>query len=59
VDKKLKQIVNFAGKINLDSTKLDVTCCKLMNVSKINELVWKETVSLDEGIKRVYNNYNK
>jgi len=28
-----------------------------MNVSKINELGWKEKVSLDEGIVRVYGNY--
>ncbi len=28
-----------------------------MNVSKINELGWKEKVSMDEGIRRVYKNF--
>ena len=52
---KVKQIVNFAGEIIWDSTKPDGTPRKLMNVSKINTLGWKEKVSLEEGILTVYN----
>ncbi len=56
---KVKQIVNFDGELIWDSTKPDGTPRKLMNVSKINNLGWKEKVSLDEGIEKVYKEYCK
>ena len=54
---KVKQIVNFEGELSWDTTKPDGTPRKLLDVSKINKLGWKEKVSLDEGIERVYGNY--
>lgn len=53
----VKQIVGFNGELVWDSTKPDGTPRKLMDVSKINNLGWKEKVSLQEGIERVYLNY--
>jgi GDP-L-fucose synthase len=55
---KVKVIVGFEGKLAWDITKPDGTPRKLMDVSKINNLGWKEKVSLDEGIERVYSNYS-
>jgi GDP-L-fucose synthase len=55
----VKQIVNFEGELVWDSSKPDGTPRKLMNVSKINSLGWKEKVSLDEGIELVYLKYIK
>ncbi|MFA6403636.1 MAG: GDP-L-fucose synthase [Salinivirgaceae bacterium] len=55
---KVKQIVGFKGELIWDSTKPDGTPRKLMNVSKINQLGWKEKVSLDEGIMKVYSAYS-
>jgi GDP-L-fucose synthase len=53
----IKNIVGFKGEIHWDSSKPDGTYRKLLDVSKINRLGWKEKINLDEGIKLVYNKY--
>lgn len=50
----VKKIVGFEGEILTDSTKPDGTPRKLMDVSKITSLGWKASISLEEGIKNVY-----
>jgi GDP-L-fucose synthase len=55
----IKGIVGFQGQLNWDSSKPDGTYRKLLDVSKINKLGWKEKVSLEEGIKMIYNAYTK
>ncbi len=50
-------IVGFSGQINTDTGKPDGTPRKLMDVSKLQALGWKATVSLNEGIRRVYAAY--
>lgn len=52
--KMVKQIVGFEGDILTDMTKPDGTPRKLMDVSKLTNLGWKATISLEEGIKKVY-----
>lgn len=52
--KMVKQIVGFEGNILTDTTKPDGTPRKLMDVSKLTNLGWKATISLEEGIKKVY-----
>ena len=52
--KMVKQIVGFEGDILTDTTKPDGTPRKLMDVSKLTNLGWKATISLEEGIKKVY-----
>ena len=54
---KISDIVKFEGKIEWDATKPDGTNQKLMDVSKINDLGWKEKYSLDEGLKESYKWY--
>lgn len=49
------QIVGYTGEIRFDATKPDGTPRKLVDVTKINELGWKASVSLEEGIRRAYN----
>lgn len=50
----VKKIIGFKGDIEFDTAKPDGTPRKLMDVSKINNLGWKHTISLDDGIKQVY-----
>ena len=52
--KMVKQIVGFEGDILTDTTKPDGTPRKLMDVSKLTNLGWKATISLEEGIKKIY-----
>jgi len=52
----IKDIVGYTGDIILDTSKPDGTPRKLMDVSKLTSLGWKATVSLEEGIKKVYEN---
>jgi GDP-L-fucose synthase len=52
--KMVKQIVDFEGNISTDTTKPDGTPRKLMDVSKLTNLGWKASISLEEGINRVY-----
>jgi GDP-L-fucose synthase len=50
-------IIGFQGQLNWDSSKPDGTFRKLLDVSKINNLGWKEKISLEEGIAMVYERY--
>ncbi len=52
--KMVKQIVGFEGDILTDTTKPDGTPRKLMDVSKLTNLGWKAKISLEDGIKKVY-----
>ncbi|MCF8413839.1 MAG: GDP-L-fucose synthase [Melioribacteraceae bacterium] len=52
---KVKAVVGYDGKIEMDSSKPDGTPRKLMDVSLAHELGWKHTISLDEGIASTYN----
>lgn len=48
---KIFEVVGFAGLIEHDLSKPDGTPRKLLNVSKLMNLGWKPTVTLEEGIK--------
>jgi GDP-L-fucose synthase len=50
----IQQTVGYKGELKFDSSKPDGTPRKLMDVSKLHSLGWKYTISLEEGIKRVY-----
>jgi len=52
--KMVQQIVGFGGEIVTDTTKPDGTPRKLMDVSKLTSLGWKASITLEEGIKRVF-----
>jgi GDP-L-fucose synthase len=50
----IASIVDFTGRIELDTSKPDGTPRKLMAVSKLHSLGWKASIGLEEGIRRVY-----
>jgi len=50
----IKKIVGYSGELKFDSSKPDGTPRKLMDVSKIHSLGWKHKISLETGIKTVY-----
>ncbi len=51
----IKDIVGFQGEILTDITKPDGTPRKLMDVSKLACLGWCSSITLEEGIREVYN----
>jgi GDP-L-fucose synthase len=53
----VKEKTGFGGQIEWDSSKPDGTYRKLLDVSKINALGWKEKISLEAGVSSVYNRY--
>ncbi|CAN5353916.1 GDP-L-fucose synthase [soil metagenome] len=59
----IKKISGYKGELNFDTTKPDGTPRKLLNVDKINNLGWKATITLEEGVSTTFadfkNNYDK
>jgi GDP-L-fucose synthase len=53
----IRKITGFKGSLKWDSSKPDGTYRKLLDVSKINNLGWKEKTGLEEGITLVYKKY--
>jgi len=50
----IAEITSFSGKIIYDNSKPDGTPRKLMDVSRINQLGWKYSTPLKEGIEKTY-----
>ncbi len=53
----VKRIVGFEGELVFDTSKPDGTPKKQLNVSRINQLGWKATVELEEGIRKAYSSF--
>jgi GDP-L-fucose synthase len=53
----IQRTVGYEGKIIWNTEKPDGTPRKLMNVSKLHGLGWKHSIELEEGIGRVYADY--
>jgi GDP-L-fucose synthase len=53
----VKEITQYKGNIIWDSSKPDGTLRKLMDVSKLHSLGWKEKIGFKEGISKVYESY--
>jgi len=53
----VRKTVDYKGNIVWDSTKPDGTPRKLLDVSKLNSLGWKPSITLEEGIRRVVSVY--
>lgn len=50
----IKNIVGYDGQLLFDTTKPDGTPRKLMDVNKLKNLGWSATITLEQGIKMVY-----
>jgi GDP-L-fucose synthase len=59
--KKLAEIIQktigFKGNLQFNTTKPDGTLRKLTDPSKLNQLGWKYSIHIDEGVKKLYEWY--
>lgn len=55
----IKSITGYEGNIVYDISKPDGTLRKLLDVTKLHSLGWKDKISLKDGIKRVFDEYQK
>ena len=53
----IKKIVGFEGKIEHDTNKPDGTPRKVLDVGKLHAMGWKARISLEEGIRKVYQQF--
>ncbi len=55
----IKDVAGYEGDIVYDTSKPNGTPQKLLDVTKLHSFGWKASISLIEGIKRVYKDYIK
>ena len=53
----MKEVVGFEGKISFDNSKPDGSARKLIDVSRLLKMGWKNSTSLREGLEHTYNWY--
>ena len=53
----MAKVTKFDGEIIFDTSKPDGTPRKLMDVSRLNELEWKYSIDLEEGLSATYSWY--
>jgi GDP-L-fucose synthase len=53
----IKSVTNYTGEIVWDTTKPDGTPRKLLDVSRVHSLGWKHRISLEDGIKKTYDDF--
>lgn len=51
------RVVGFDGPLDWDGTKPDGTPRKLLDVSRLSNLGWRSRISLEEGVRRTYQDY--
>ena len=51
----VKKIVGYEGELKFDTSKPDGTPQKLMDVTKLTNLGWKASTTLEDGIRAVFN----
>jgi GDP-L-fucose synthase len=56
---KLRVISNFQGKIIFDKSKADGQKRRVLDSTKIKKMGWKYNISLDEGLNKIYKNFEK
>lgn len=50
----IQKVVGYNGEIIFDTTKPDGTPRKLLDVSKLNNIGWKHTITLENGLRMAY-----
>lgn len=55
----VKDTVDFKGTIKWDATKPDGTFQKLMDISRLRDLGWSPSITLQQGVEKVYELYSK
>ena len=56
---KISKLTGFKGEIIWDKSKPDGTPRKVLDISKITNLGWRASISLDEGIKRTIEDFRE
>jgi GDP-L-fucose synthase len=51
------KVTGFKGHLEFDATKPDGTPRKLMDVSRLADLGWKASISLEDGLRDAYQWY--
>ena len=55
----IRETIGYKGVIEFDSSKPDGTMKKLTDPTKLHNLGWKHTISLEKGVKMMYEHYLK
>jgi GDP-L-fucose synthase len=55
----IQKVTGFGGELHFDSTKPDGTMRKLLDVSKLEKLGWKCKIQLEDGVRKVFEEYAK
>lgn len=55
----VQKVTGYRGQIDWDDTKPDGTYRKLLDVSRLNNLGFRASISLEEGIRGVYDEYKR
>lgn len=55
----VQKVTGFRGEIRFDSSKPDGTMRKLLDVSKLEKLGWKSNIELEDGVRKVFEEYIK
>ena len=55
----IQQIIGYEGEIYFNASKPDGTMKKLTNVTKLNNLGWKHSVEIEQGVGMLYDWYVK
>jgi GDP-L-fucose synthase len=50
----MKEVVGYEGKLTFDTTKLDGPPRKLIDVTRLEDMGWRYSVNLKEGLKKTY-----
>jgi GDP-L-fucose synthase len=53
----LKMVVGFKGKLKFDTSKPDGTLRKLIDVTRLSNMGWRYTTSLEDGLRKTYQWY--
>lgn len=53
----IRKVTGYSGKISWDTSKPDGTPRKLLDVSLIHSLGWRHNIKLEEGIRKVYEEF--
>lgn len=55
----VKNIIGFDGQIEWDTSRPDGTFQKLLSVKKLHKLGWQAKIKLEDGIRKIYEDYCK
>ena len=53
----IQQVVGYKGRLEFDTSRPDGTPQKILDISKIKSIGWTPTISLKDGLEKVYQWY--